>query len=227
MLLSRLSQTALRATARGGTNSNLSAPVGLAGLDLTPFEGTPLYSDPRTDDTPGVGSCAPLQSDANTQRPNKRTTVKRTGRIIAMIAALLVLQMPLCALACLPYAAVAESLAEAEAPNEDSHCHPMPPRAGNLERSSSSSTPPAPTNSHDDCDCEQSDRFLPSTPDDLSRKVLSHDDSRRSNALSKALALAPRFGWRAETRTTNPIVPFRETDLPPPDLLLRKSSFLL
>ena len=119
-----------------------------------------------------------------------------------MAAALFVLQAPLCLLACLP---------SADAAPMDAAKH------GSCHEDAPSDAPSAPTHSHEDCGCEDSQCAL----------VLSADQSL-SNIFS---LVSPLPSLRADGRSTSSRWVQRaqpkETDLPPPDVLLLKSTLLI
>lgn len=124
---------------------------------------------------------------------------------MAAFTALFVLQAPLCALACLPSQPSAAAIEEAN--HGASPCHEQAP----------SSTPSEPSNSHDDCGCA-----------DSYTAVLASAEQAPAN-LPSLTALAPNFltqelhtsfGWAAHAQP-------RDASLPPPDILLLKSTLLI
>jgi hypothetical protein len=115
-----------------------------------------------------------------------------------------VLQAPLCVLACLPGEVPETWTAEA------SHA---PPCHGAAPSSESSE----PADSHDDCGCE----------DSLSA-VLSNADPSFSNVQNSAVVQSKALDALVIVVCSSATkFPPSETDLPPPDILLLKSAFLI
>ncbi len=130
--------------------------------------------------------------------------MKRRNRLIATLAALFVLQAPLCVVACLPGESPETSTAEAR---QASPCHETSP--------SSDSNQPA--DSHEECGCEDSLTVVLSSADQSFSNVQNAAvvppkglDARLIEVLSSAIQVQPS-----------------ETDLPPPDILLSKSTLLI
>jgi len=143
------------------------------------------------------------------------SAVKRRIWLIATVTALFVLQAPFCALACMPDSSSANP--EAAATQSEMPCH------GSASNTSPTSPKGIPTGSHNErereCGCE----------DSLSAALLSNLDFKNSNVaetpaiVSPALssvALAPQIerSLRAQPGMA---------DLPPPDILLLKSTYLI
>lgn len=130
------------------------------------------------------------------------TVVRRRNWLIAIATTFVVMQVPLCALACLPTAT--QTIASAE--RGGAPCHEPAP----------SSTPSQPMNSHDDCGCEASNAaFVHSSPASL--------DLPNSSALSTlriAGSLDAGVHWVAQAQP-------KEADLPTSDILLLKSTLLI
>lgn len=135
--------------------------------------------------------------------------MKRWNRLIATAAALFVLQAPLCVLACLPSANPEAETAEThQAPS----CHEQAPS------SESSSSTSEPVESDAECGCESA-----------YTAVLASADPTFSLA-AQNLVVVPPHAMAAPleavlVRTSK--VRSTETDLPPPDILLLKSTLLI
>lgn len=127
-------------------------------------------------------------------------TSLRGHRLTATVAALFVLQAPLCALACLPESGTAIM---AESAGGAPPCH-EPAEA------------PEKSEPHDDCGCADSSAAL--LPLSAKEAAAAHFVVAPSMA---ALALPHRVIRRT------PHTLLTETDLPPPDILLRKSTLLI
>jgi len=128
-------------------------------------------------------------------------TMKRHNWLIAMVTALFVLQAPLCALAC------SESAAD---PTVDVSCHEEGTR----------SSPAGESNSHADCGC------------DVSAK--GSDNVLISEQIESQTIAPVGFNVVSATRSSAIISNRRHdqrlavlADLPPPNILLRKSVLLL
>jgi len=130
--------------------------------------------------------------------------MRRRNRLIATLAALFVLQAPLCVLACLSGAVPAES---STATPGDSPCHEQAP----------SSNPSDPADSHDDCGCEDSYTAVLAGADRTFWNIQS------APVLPPHSLEAPLGALASRTKPVQPI----ETDLPPPDILLLKSTLLI
>lgn len=134
------------------------------------------------------------------------TTVKRRTWLIATLTALFVLQTPLCALACLPSPAPAESPAEAH--HASPPCHEQTP----------TTAPTEPDDAHNDCGCEDVDRaVLASAADQTFSQVQS---TPVLPARELRLSLIAAFNRMAGLQ-------LNEANLPPPDILLLKSTLLI
>jgi len=131
--------------------------------------------------------------------------VKRRNWLIAAFTALFVLQAPLCVLACLPLVESATAVAGAE--HGESPCHETAP----------SSDPSEPANSHDDCGCEDSYTAIVASADQNSGK-LSATPLLPPKALAVDLHASASWVPRAHPK---------ETDLPPPDILLLNTTLLI
>ena len=128
----------------------------------------------------------------------------KRARRVAAVAALFVLQAPLCALACLPSSS-AMPMADT-ASSDSSPCHEEP--------ASSPSEPPSP--GHDDCGCSgESFEAVLASPD------TSFTGTSIVAVVPATLTLA---GYAGGNR---PFLQPGETDLPPPDILLLKSTLLI
>ena len=126
--------------------------------------------------------------------------MRRRIRLIVTVAALIGLQGPLCAFACLTGPETEASAAQrAEAP-----CHPK----------SSDASPSEAPRSPEDCGCELANEALLPGPE-VSASVAT-------------LALLPRtLGWQLHSCVHRvPTIP-KDGDLPPPDVLLRKSILII
>lgn len=130
------------------------------------------------------------------------STVRRRIGLMAGAAILLTLHAPLCALACLDTPAASEIAAhDAESP-----CHAEPPEP----------SPADDPGSHADCEgCG------------LARAALLPGSD--TGTLLPHVALAPRGASQPAIRASASFAPAvsETTDLPPPDILLRKSTLLL
>jgi hypothetical protein len=130
--------------------------------------------------------------------------VKRRNWLIATATALFVLQGPFCAIACLPSFAPDAQVAET---HHESSCHGQAP----------SSKPSEPADSHDDCGCENSYTAILASPD------------QTFSSVQELVVLPPHFlgaPREAVVSRTTKIWP-SETDLPPPNVLLLKSTLLI
>lgn len=125
----------------------------------------------------------------------------RGTRITAALAALFVLHVPFCALACLDEAPEASPAAIEHGGHP---CHETAPDP------SPADAPP----SHADCDCERTATALTSQPVQVAT-ILAHGFS------------APTPVPYARPSRVHRTAAVRHTDLPPPDILLRKSTLLL
>ena len=125
-------------------------------------------------------------------------------RLIAAVAALFVLQAPLCVLACLPSSS-AIPMADM-ASSDSSPCHEEP--AG--------SPAEPPSSGHDDCGCSG----------ETFEAVLASPDKSFTGAPVVAVAPAT-LSLAAHSRGNRPLLQPGETDLPPPDILLLKSTLLI
>lgn len=132
--------------------------------------------------------------------------MKQRSWLIAIVAAVFVLQAPLCVFACIPGSTSNAEMADGQ---PSPSCHEPAP--------SSSETPDDPAESHDDCSCDASYRAILASPEQSYSNVQT------------VVALPPRV---LDTRrvghvTRASIVWPSETDLPPPDILLLKSTLLI
>jgi len=137
-------------------------------------------------------------------RPHSQVRLVRQQKWLAAIAtAFFLLQAPFCALACLRSSPTAPMDA---AEHGDSPCHeeaPSPARS-------------APTNSHDDCGCADS------------YTALAQSVSQTPPDVTNLVHLAPGFSLRSN-HASSPWVRRSQPrdDLPPPDVLLLKSTLLI
>ncbi|MCR9095708.1 MAG: hypothetical protein NXI30_15915 [bacterium] len=133
--------------------------------------------------------------------------MKRRNWLIATVAAVFVLQAPLCVFACIPGSGSDAEMAAGE--HEMPSCHEQAPAA--------SDTPNQPAESHDECGCESS-----------YSAVLVSPDQTLSNA-QNIVALPPRVLATplAQLSTRTSTVWANKTDLPPPNILLLKSTLLI
>ena len=132
--------------------------------------------------------------------------MKRHQLLIAILAALFAFQAPLCAFACLPDApseTPMESGSEAGMP-----CHDSAP----------SSDSDAPTDHSAECGCGESLQALVPSADQIASQ-LSADDHEPEEPAPVTLVLV------ASAKRNAPLPP-SETDLPPPDILLLKTTLL-
>ncbi|MDP6977586.1 MAG: hypothetical protein QF570_03155 [Myxococcota bacterium] len=126
-------------------------------------------------------------------------------RLIATLAAIIMLQAPFCAVAC--------TLEPTPPPSDAAHTD-MPPCHG---ASNDTEVPAAPHESNEDCGCD----------DALQAAIPAPGQNTPANPtaqLTLALPLAPSL---AQAHATYLLAPLRETDLPPPKILLLKQSFLI
>ncbi len=126
--------------------------------------------------------------------------MKRHIGLTATVTALFVLQVPLCALACFERAEADPSAVA------DSSCH----------EKSSDSSPTGESNSHDDGGCHFTSQALVSQPID-------------SNTTASVEIVVSRIQRIEQTDTSRSHVPQSEqkSDLPPPDILLLKSTLII
>jgi hypothetical protein len=126
--------------------------------------------------------------------------VKRHIWLIATVAALFVLQAPFCALACFePAEADPSAIAE-------SSCHETSP----------DSSPAGESNSHADCDCQFTTQALVSQP----------MDSNTTTTVEFVVHRTERIELIDSRRSQVPRVE-QNADLPPPDILLQKSTLII
>ena len=137
--------------------------------------------------------------------------VKRRNWLIATLAALFVLQAPLCVLACLTNAAQDESTAETLHASPPP-CHEQAPRT-----QTPTSAPDKPADTHNDCGCEHSFTAVLASADKTFANV-------QTSQVIATKALEDPVG--AVLRSTID-VRLSEADLPPPDILLLKSTLLI
>ena len=137
--------------------------------------------------------------------------VKRRNWLIATLAALFVLQAPLCVLACLTNAAQDESTAETL------HASPPPCHEQAPHTQTPTPAPNKPADTHNDCGCEDSFTAVLASADKTFANV-------QTSQVIATKALADPFC--AVLRSTID-VRLSEADLPPPDILLLKSTLLI
>ena len=147
--------------------------------------------------------------------------VKRRNWLIAILAALFVLQAPLCVLACLTNAAQDESTAEAlhasPPPCHEQAPHTQTPHTQAPHTQAPTSAPDKPADTHNDCGCE----------DSFTAVLASSDKTFPNVQTSQVIATkALEDPFCAVLRSTID-VRLSETDLPPPDILLLKSTLLI
>ena len=131
--------------------------------------------------------------------------MRRRNWLIATATALFVLQAPLCALACLP---VTGSQDTASAEHGDGPCHEQAP----------DSTSDEPTNSHEDCGCEAAYTALVKSPDQSPLNATSYSAALLTTRIEGPLRAGAH--WVAPAQQ-------KEEDLPPPDVLLLKTTLLI
>ena len=137
--------------------------------------------------------------------------VKRRNWLIATLAALFVLQAPLCVLACLTNAAQDESTAETL------HASPPPCHEQAPHTQAPTPAPNKPADTHNDCGCEDSFTAVLASADKTFANV-------QTSQVIATKALEDPVG--AVLRSTID-VRLSEADLPPPDILLLKSTLLI
>jgi hypothetical protein len=137
--------------------------------------------------------------------------VKRRNWLIATLAALFVLQDPLCVLACLTNAAQDESTAETL------HASPPPCHEQAPHTQTPTPAPNKPADTHNDCGCEDSFTAVLASSDKTFPNV-------QTSQVIATKALEDPVG--AVFRSTID-VRLSEADLPPPDILLLKSTLLI
>ena len=142
--------------------------------------------------------------------------VKRRNWLIAILAALFVLQAPLCVLACLTNAAQDESTAEALHASPPP-CHEQAPHTQAPHTQAPTSAPDKPADTHNDCGCEDSFTAVLASADKTFANV-------QTSQVIATKALEDPVG--AVLRSTID-VRLSEADLPPPDILLLKSTLLI
>jgi hypothetical protein len=142
--------------------------------------------------------------------------VKRRNWLIAILAALFVLQAPLCVLACLTNATQDESTAEALHASPPP-CHEQAPHTQAPHTQAPTSAPDKPADTHNDCGCEDSFTAVLASADKTFTNV-------QTSQVIATKALEDPVG--AVLRSTID-VRLSEADLPPPDILLLKSTLLI
>jgi hypothetical protein len=142
--------------------------------------------------------------------------VKRRNWLIAILAALFVLQAPLCVLACLTNATQDESTAEALHASPPP-CHEQAPHTQAPHTQAPTSAPDKPADTHNDCGCEDSFTAVLASADKTFTNV-------QTSQVIATKALEDPVG--AALRSTID-VRLSEADLPPPDILLLKSTLLI
>ena len=142
--------------------------------------------------------------------------VKRRNWLIATLAALFVLQAPLCVLACLTNATQDESTAEALHASPPP-CHEQAPHTQAPHTQAPTSAPDKPADTHNDCGCEDSFTAVLASADKTFTNV-------QTSQVIATKALEDPVG--AVLRSTID-VRLSEADLPPPDILLLKSTLLI
>ena len=127
--------------------------------------------------------------------------MRRTSWLVAIAAAFFVLQAPLCALACF------EALGTDSSEVAERSCHDE----------GSDSSPASNSNSHDDCGCNFDSQPLVSQPTD-------------SNTTTSSIEIAgspPSRSERIHTSRVRESETAQYADLPPPDILLLKSTLII
>ncbi|GEM_PF-2240741 len=137
--------------------------------------------------------------------------VKRRNWLIATLAALFVLQTPLCVLACLTNAAQDESTAETL------HASPPPCHEQAPHTQTPTSAPDKPADTHNDCGCE----------DSFTAVLASADKTFANVQTSQAIATKALEDPVGAVLRSTIDVRLSEADLPPPDILLLKSTLLI
>jgi hypothetical protein len=126
--------------------------------------------------------------------------MKRHIWLIATVTALFVLQVPFCALACFePASADPSAVAE-------SSCH----------ETSSDSSPAGESNSHTDCGCDFTTQALVSQPVDANTTASIEFVVHRTDRIE------PTHSRRSQAPQVE-----QNADLPPPDILLQKSTLII
>lgn len=134
--------------------------------------------------------------------------MKRRNWLIAAVAAVFVLQAPLCVFACIPTDAPNADTAMADGDHMPA-CHEQAP--------ASSESPSQPANSHDDCGCETSYSAVLASPDQTfstAQNVVAFSPRALDTSLIRLITRVST-AWQSET------------DLPPPDILLLKSTLII
>ena len=131
--------------------------------------------------------------------------VKRRNWLIAILAALFVLQTPLCVMACLPGATADDSAATTH--------HTVPP----CHEQAPPSAPAEPSDAHEDCGCGDSYTAV------LASAGLTFSNAESAATLLPTTLEVPRNAVFGRTTRARP----GEVDLPPPDILLLKSTLLI
>jgi hypothetical protein len=138
--------------------------------------------------------------------------MNRHAWLIATVTALFVLQAPICAVACLESDA---SDASADASHEVPACHEAAPDAN-----SNRGAEDAPA-SHEDCGCDVAPSMLP-IPADQPGQPGELSSSRNLVAISTSTFELRRFAF-----VVSYLALPCQTDRPPPDILLLKSTLLI
>lgn len=128
---------------------------------------------------------------------------RRRTRMMAMLAALLVLQIPLCAFAC---ASESPSMTTSAAASHDAPCHGAP----------SESEPTTPASDDEQCGCGEA----------AHQALLASSEKGVMGSGSAIVPSWPILLGASLRRATLQLEP-PATDLPPPDILLRTSILLL
>lgn len=145
-------------------------------------------------------SCVDEYPRASEQGRLAANRMKRHIWLIATVTALFVLQVPFCALACFEPAGADPSAAA------ESSCH----------ETSSDSSPAGESNSHADCGCDFTTQAL------ISQSVDANTTASVEFVVHRTVRIEPINSRKNQAPQAG-----QNADLPPPDLLLRKSTLII
>lgn len=142
---------------------------------------------------------------------NETRRMKLRSLLVSSVAALFVLQAPVCALAC---------IASADASPSDTAQSPCHDEASN-------SAPAHESNSHEDCGCGSDSELLVSQASHSYATPTTGTRTRTSASSAKIFLSALQRLELAYLPSTRAARDVQSTDLPPTDILLEKSTLIL